>query len=154
MTMQAVSMQVSKLHLGLFIGDRVMIVSFVDDILFQSTDQAYTNKLGSRLRDQGLLLEQEDNAAGYLGVKITKTKDGQIEMNQTGLLDRVVEALGLDHKLSTSKWTLAEATPLTHNEDGEPPQGSFSYASVVGMLLFLSGHLRPGIAYAVNCCVC
>jgi hypothetical protein len=78
---------------------------------------------------------------------MTKTKDGRIEMTQTGLIDRVVEALGLDSKLSTSKWTPAEATPLTRDEDGEPPQGSFSYNSVVGMLLYLSGHSRPDIAY-------
>jgi hypothetical protein len=150
--MLAVGMEVSKLDPCLFIGNRVMAVAFVDDILFWSTDQAYINELGSKLREQGLLLEQEDDAAGYLGVKMTKTEDGHIEMKQTGLIDRIVEALGLDSKLSTSKWTPAEATPLTRDEDGEPPQGSFSYSSVVGMLLYLSGHSRPDIAYAVNCC--
>ena len=51
------------------------------------------------------------------------------------MIDRVVETLGLDFKLSTLKWTPAEATPLTCDEDGEPHQGSFSYSSVVGMLL-------------------
>jgi hypothetical protein len=35
--------------------------------------------------------------------------------------------------------------------DGAPPSGEFSYSSVVGMLLYLSGHSRPDIAYAVNC---
>ncbi len=74
-------------------------MAFVNDILFWSTDQAYINKLGSKLREQGLLLEQEDDAAGYLGVKMTKTEDGHIEMKQTGLIDRIVEALGLDSKL-------------------------------------------------------
>lgn len=29
----------------------------------------------------------------------------------------------------------------------------FSYASVVGMLLYLAEHSHPDIAYAVNCCV-
>jgi hypothetical protein len=83
---------------------------------------------------------------------MAKTEDGNIEMKQTGLIDRVIEALGLDSKMATPKWTPAEGTSLTRDEDGEPPQGSFSYASVVGMLLYLSGHSRPDIAYAVNCC--
>jgi hypothetical protein len=124
----------------------------VDDILFWSTDQAYINELGSKLRKEGLLLEQEDDAAGFLGVKMTKTDEGFIEMKQTGLIDRVIEALGLDSKHSTCKWTPAEGTPLTKDEDGEPAEGSFSFASVVGMLLYLAGHSRPDIAYAVNCC--
>jgi hypothetical protein len=150
--MEAVGMKVSKLDPCLFVGDKVMAVAFVDDILFWSTDEAYINELGSKLRKEGLLLEQEDDAAGFLGVKMTKTEDGYIEMRQTGLIDRIVEALGLDSKMATPKYTPAEATPLTRDEDGEPPQGAFSYASVVGMLLYLSGHSRPDIAYAVNCC--
>jgi hypothetical protein len=99
-----------------------------------------------------LLSEQEDDAAGFLGVKMTKTNDRHIEMKQTGLIDRIVEALRLNSKMVTPKWMPAKATLLTQNEDGKPPQRSFSYASVVGMLLYLSGHSRPDIAYVVNCC--
>ena len=73
-------------------------------------------------------------------------------MKQTGLIDRIIDALGLDSKLSTNKWTPAEAKPLTHDKDGKPCQGSFSYTIVVGMMLYLAGHTRPDIAYAVNCC--
>ena len=51
-----------------FVSDQVMAVAFVDDILFWSTDEAYINELGNKLRREGLLLEQEDNAAGFLGV--------------------------------------------------------------------------------------
>ena len=150
--MEACDMKPSKFDPCLFIGERVIAVAFVDDILFWSTDEAYINKLGAKLREQGLLLEQEDDAAGFLGVTMTKTEGGHLELKQTGLIDRIVEALGLDQKMATPKWTPAEAKPLTKDEDGEMPQGSFNYSSVVGMLLYLSGHSRPDIAYAVNCC--
>ena len=99
-----------------------------------------------------LTLDEEDDAAGFLGVTMCKTEEGFMELKQTGLIDRILEALGLDSKLATNKWTPAEATPLSKDEDGEGPQGAFSYSSVVGMLLYLSGHSRPDIAYAVNCC--
>ena len=36
-----------------------------------------------------------------------------MELKQTGLIDRIVEALGLDQKMATPKWTPAEAKPLT-----------------------------------------
>ena len=74
-------------------------------------------------------------------------------MKQTGLIDRVIETLGLDSHMSTPKWTPAEGTPLVRDEDGEAPHGDFSYSSMVEMLLYLSRHTQPDIVYAVNCCV-
>ena len=41
--------------------------------------------------------------------------------------------------------------PLTKDLDGDPPQEAFSYASVIRMLLYLSGHSRPDISYSVSC---
>lgn len=37
-------------------------------------------------------------------------------------------------------------------EDGAPAAENFNYAAVVGMLLYLSGHSRPDIAFAVHQC--
>ena len=50
------------------------------------------------------------------------------------------------------KATPAEHAPLTKDDDGPEALGDYNYVSVVGMLLYLSGHSRPDIAYAVNCC--
>ncbi len=57
----------------------------------------------------------------------------------------MIEALGLDDGYAKGKYTPAEAKPLVKDEDGEAVNGGFSYASVVGMLLYLSGHTRPDI---------
>jgi hypothetical protein len=57
----------------------------------------------------------------------------------------------LDIGTVTPKWTPAEAAPLVKVAEGAPATGAFSYSSVVGMLLYLSGHTCPDIAYAVNC---
>ena len=79
-------------------------------------------------------------------------KTGLIEMKQTGLINRVIDALGLDDGSVARKLTPSSGDPLIRDEDGDPFEGDFNYASVVGMLLYLSGHSRPDITYAVNCC--
>ena len=73
-------MMVSKSDPCLFVSDCVVDVCFVDDILFWSRDESYINELVAKLHSWGLLFEQEDDAAEYLGVDMTQTKEGCIKM--------------------------------------------------------------------------
>ena len=77
------------------------------DILFWSVDGKYSMALGVKPREQGLLLDEEDDAAGFLGVTMCRNDDGSLELKQAGLIDRILEALGLDTKHATKKWTPA-----------------------------------------------
>ncbi len=58
--------------------------------------------------------------------------------------------LGLDMDQTNAKETPAERKLLVKDENGEPQQDTFNYASVVGMLLYLSGHTRPDLAFSVS----
>ena len=101
----------------------------------------------------GCDLEQEDDAGGFVGVTLDHdASTGLLEMKQTGLLKRVIEALGLDDGYTKGKHTPAESKPLVKDATREEAHGGFSYSSVVEMLLYLSRHTRPNIDYAVNCC--
>ena len=65
----------------------------------------------------GVALEQEDDAAGFLGVEMEwDSNTGLLKMRQTGLIERFVEALGLDDGYARSKHTPAEAKPLIKDE--------------------------------------
>ncbi len=116
-------------------------------------DVPLINVVAMALRKLGVDLEQEDDAAGSLGVILDcDGPSGLLGMKQTGLIKRVIEALGLDDGYAKGKHTPAESKPLVKVADGEGAHGGFRYSSIVGMLLYLSGHTQPNFASAVNCC--
>ncbi len=81
----------SKFNPCLFIGPNVMCIVYFDDLIFWSHDVANIDTV--ELCKLGVVLEQEDDAAGFLGVKMEHdSTTGLLEMKQTGLIKRVVEA--------------------------------------------------------------
>ena len=98
----------------------------------------------------GADLEEENDADGFLGVKLTQTQDATMVVTQYGSTNCIIEAMGLNIELTTPKYNPCMMTPLTKDLDGNPCSDSFAYASIVGMLLYLSGHIRPDISYSVS----
>jgi hypothetical protein len=138
------------------VGNDLIAVVYVDDILFFARDDSRIEQTIELLKTKGVAIRREGTAEGFLGVDIERsvTNSGrqQIRMIQKGLTQRVITALGLDSNLSTSISTPAEASPLPKDVNGEPEAGNINYAATVGMLLYLSGHSRPDIAFAVHQC--
>ena len=87
-----------------------------------------------------MLLEEEGNAAGFLGVKLTRLEDGRISITQCGFIDRIITLLGFDGNGVMMKSTPADRKPLVKDTHGSPCEEAFNYASVVRMLLYLAGH--------------
>jgi len=134
----------------LFISDKVICLVYVDDTLFFARNEKDIDEVVMFLKNENMELEVEDDVAGFLGVHIDRKKDGRITLTQLGLTDRIIRALNLGD--SHGKETPAEFGTLPKDLDGEPMNGTFSYPSVIGMLLYLSGHSRPDIAFAVSQC--
>jgi hypothetical protein len=63
------------------------------------------------------------------------------------MIKRIIEALGLDDG-AKGTFIPSGSKPLVKDINGDLASGAFSYSSVVGMLLYLSGHTT----FAVNCC--
>jgi hypothetical protein len=142
----------SKLDPRLIVGETVICTSYVDDLIFWARDERDIHHIAMELREVGVDLEQETDAAGFLGIWMECDPDtGLLEMKQEGLTLCIIEAMGLDIGTVNPKWMPAEAAPLVKDAEGALETGAFSYSSVVGMLLYLSGHTCPDIAYAVNC---
>jgi hypothetical protein len=135
----------------LFISDKVICLVYVDDTLFFSPKEDFINEVIDKLSKADLDLEVEDSVAGFLGVHIDRnTENGTVKLTQSGLAKRVVEALNVGAQ--PRKFTPALKNPLVKDEHGEPPNGAYNYASVIGMLQYLQGHSRPDITFAVSQC--
>ena len=143
----------SKMYPCLFIGKNVMAIIYVYNILFWYVNENNIHNLEMQLREQGVNLEQQDDAAGFLGVTLgCEEETGLMEMKQVGLINCVLETLGLDDGITKNKFIPYESSPLVKDVDVPAACGSFSYSIVVGMLLYIYVHTCPDIAYAVNFC--
>ena len=133
----------------LFISDKVICVLYVDDTLFWSPKKEWIDEVIEKLQTQEQVeLEDEEDVAGFLGVHIEKSeRDQTVKLTQEGLIKRIIAALNIE-RLPACK-TPAAMTPLTKDLDGDPPNGTFSFPSVIGMLQFLQNHSRPDITFAV-----
>ena len=104
-----------------------------------------------KLVDQNVAVEVESSVAGFLGVHIERNEtNSTIKLTQSGLTQQIVDALHLEDKPPVQ--TPAAKEPLGKNENGDAASAKFSYPSVIGMLLYLSGHSRPDIQFAVSQC--
>ena len=135
----------------LFVRPDMICLVYVDDCLFFAPDDSKFDSMLDKLRKSNLSLEKENDVAGFLGVHLnTNHDDGFVELTQTGLIDRIISAMGLEDATATK--TPAEYGALPKDELGESCNGDFNYASIVGMLLYLQGHSRPDIAFSVSQC--
>ena len=85
------------------------------------------------MRELGVDLKQEDDATEFLGVTLERNPETNLlEIKQTGLIKRVIKALGLDDGIVKEKYTPSESKPLVKNLHGEAASRAFSYSRVVG----------------------
>ena len=91
-----------------------MCIVYVYDLIFWSCNIAKIDRVAMELCKLGVVLEQEDDAAGYLGVSMEHDSNtGLLKLKQTGLIERVVEALGLDDGYAQGKHTQPKPSLLS-----------------------------------------
>ena len=125
----------------------MMVVVYVDDCGVGAADPSEIDKLIDDLRDLGFELTREGDFSEFLGIKLEKKSDGSIFLSQTGLIDKILKATQLEECKPN---ILPASTPLGTDPDGPPMTETWSYPSVIGMLLYLSTNTRCDIAFAVS----
>ena len=89
----------------------------------------------------------------FLGIDIKTLDNGVFQFLQTGLIRKVLEATGMEDCNGLPTPTKVEA-PLGTYLNGSEAKRDWpnSYASVIGMMLYLASSTRPDISFAVHQC--
>ena len=132
----------------LLLRHNCFVVLYVDDAGISAPNEAIIDALIRDLEGLGMQLTREGSFVEFLGIKFTPKTNGAIELTQKGLVKKILSAMDMAD-CSVNK------TPTTQLALGSDPDGpamteTWSYPSIVGMLLYLSTNTRPDIAYAVS----
>ena len=93
-------------------------------------------------------LEKEDDAAVFLGVTLEQERNTVLlEIKQTGLIHCVNKEVGLYNDMVKGESKPSEQRPLVKDTNDKPPSCMSRYSSVVGMIMYLSGHTIPDIYF-------
>ena len=89
----------------------------------------------------------------FLGIDINTLDGGEFQLCQTGLIRKLLEALGMEHSYGLPTTTKVDA-PLGIDVNGSEFKRYCpnSYTSVIGMMLYFSSNTRTDISFAVNQC--
>jgi hypothetical protein len=136
----------------LFIRHDCIIINWVDDQLILTKDPMVALEVVESMRSAGLILDiesQQGSIANYLGIQIQEQDDGTLLLTQSGLVERVLEAIDL--KDANPKDTPASEA-LGSNKDSPTFDGKYNYRSVIGMIMYLTSSTRPDCAFAIHQC--
>ena len=133
----------------LFAKPGMMVVLHVDDCMACVEDPKEIDRFLEKMKEYGFSLTVDHTLTAFLGIKYKKLEDGAFELTQPALIDKVLEATNL-MDCNPNKVPAQPGTALGKDADGPPMSESWSYPSVIGMLLYLSTNTRPDITMAVS----
>jgi hypothetical protein len=129
-------------------GDIIFMV-YVDDGIFIGSYDTQLQDVIKELQDLNLKIEDQCHPADYVGVNISKIKDGSYEFTQRALIDSIIKDVNLND--SKTKTVPAKVALQLHAFKEDPPfNQSFDYPSLVGKLNYLGQITRPDIMYATH----
>ena len=135
----------------------VICVVYVDDCLFWQRSQSDIDNVMNYFKEDGPSYNLEhskgESVSEFLVIDIKTLDDSGFQFCQTGLVRKVLEATDMEHSNGLPTPTKVEA-PLETDLNGTEAKRAWpnSYASVIGMMLYLASNTRPDISFAVHQC--
>ena len=147
----------SKVDPCLFLSKKIIVICYVDDCLIFAKDQKDIDDLLESFKKDGDELNWEMTVGGtveeFLGLNFEEIKVGEeihYKSSQPGLIDKILIATGMT-KCNGKKSPTVGKRALGPKLGSEPAEQKWKYASIIGMLLYLTNSM-PEITFAVNQC--
>jgi hypothetical protein len=127
----------------------LVVICYVDDLGLASPNMSIIDEFVATLESKGFELTRESTFSEFLGIKLEHDKNKKtVTLTQRGLIQKIINAVGLQD--ANPNWTPAIQTALGSDPEGPSMNETWSYPSIVGMLLYLSTNTRPDITFAVS----
>ena len=147
----------SKVNPCLFMSKTVICAVYVDYFLFRARSQSDIDNVMKYFKEESSSNNWEhtkgESVPEFLGIDIKTLNNGGFQFFQTELIRKVLEATGMEYCIGLPTPTKVEA-PLGIDVNVSEANIDWpnSYASVIGMMLYLASNTRPDISFAVHQC--
>jgi hypothetical protein len=132
-----------------FFHNDIIFMVYMDDDIFLGRDDSQLQEVIKEIQNLGLNIEDQGHPTDYVCVNIKKLKDSSYEFTQQGLIDSIINDIGL--KDAKVKPVLAKVSLQLHTFKENPTfHLNFKYRSAVGKLNYLAQTTRPDIMYAMH----
>lgn len=129
-----------------FIGDDVIVLCYVDDLLLIASSEKKLAELKSKLSSR-LPANDLGEATDFLGIKLVRKKDG-ITLVQSKYTESLIAEMGMG---SCRDMTIPHDPSIDLSlSEGELMDDEFPYRRIVGIMMYISTHTRPDIAVVVS----
>ena len=131
-----------------------MVLCNVDDCLIFAKNEELINTFIKQLQDAKLTLTVEDTVHAFLGVDVGTVQNGSNKgktiLTQKGLKEKLCKYVGVWGGNSVKVPAASET--LGADANGDPFSEQWSYASAVGMAMYLTSNIHPEFQFAVHQC--
>ena len=143
----------SEIDQCVFLRKDCIVLLYVDDMIAMSRDDKVLETIVKNLKRKNYILTDEGSLTKYLGVDVKYRKNGEFELTQPFLIQRIIDLLGVEGESVYNTRPTPVTKPLLHKDSmGEVRKHKWNYRKAIGMLTYLQGTTRPDIAMAVHQC--
>ena len=135
-----------------FMKANMVILVYVDDCVLIGKNADIIEDFITSLKtgSENFEFTDEGSMDKYFGVNIQKLTDGEFILRQPFLIQRILEAMGIEPLETNSRPVPIVGPLLSRGENGPDRKFNWHYRSIIGMLGYLQNSTRPDISMSVH----